>query len=80
MPRRLDRRKLGVAGERMSKSITLNREQIQKLYEIVNHFKEINHFVVETDSSSGIGVGIQVRFDLFQKSDTTIDITDVKEW
>jgi len=64
----------------MSKSITLNREQVQKLYEIVNHFKEINHFVVEADSSSGIGVGIQVRFDLFQKSDTTIDITDVKEW
>lgn len=60
-----------------AKSITLNREQIIKLYEIVSHFKEINKFTIETDYSSGIGV--VVRFDLFQKNDTKIDITDVKE-
>jgi hypothetical protein len=63
-----------------SKSIVLNREQIEKLYEIVSHFKEINKFTVETDHSSGIGVGVVVKFDLFQKNDTQIDITDVKEW
>ena len=63
-----------------SKSIALNREQIEKLYEIVSHFKEINKFTIETDHSSGIGVGVVVRFDLFQKNDTQIDITDVKEW
>lgn len=64
----------------MSKSITLNREQIFKLYEITQHFKEINHFQIETDHSSGIGFGVKVSFDLFEKNDTKIDITDVKEW
>jgi len=63
-----------------SKSIVLNREQIEKLYEIVSHFKEINKFIVETDHSSGIGVGVVVRFELFRKNDAQIDITDVKEW
>jgi hypothetical protein len=63
-----------------SPTIMLNREQIGKLNEIVNHFKEINHFTIRTESLSGIGVGIQVSFDLFEKNDTTVDITDVKEW
>jgi Holliday junction resolvase len=69
-----------MGSQRMNKNVTLNREQIEKLYEIANHFKEINHFNIKTDSSSGIGVGIVVTFDLFQKNDTSIDITDVKEW
>lgn len=60
--------------------LVLNREQIGKLNEIINHFKEINHFTIEVDHSSGIGVGICVTFDLFEKHDTNIDITDVKEW
>ena len=51
----------------MNKSITLNREQIEKVYEIMNHFKEVNHFNIKTDSSSGIGVGVVVTFALFQK-------------
>ena len=63
-----------------SKSIMLNREQIEKLWEIASNFKEINKFTVETDHTSGIGVGVVVKFDLFQKNDTQIDITDVKEW
>lgn len=60
--------------------ITLNRKQVAKLTEIVDHFKEIEHFTVETDNSSGIGVGIQVKFDLFEKNDTNINITDLSEW
>jgi hypothetical protein len=64
----------------MTKSLTLNREQIAKLTEIASHFKEVQHFTVEFDSSSGIGVGITVKFDLFEKNDAKIDITDVKEW
>jgi hypothetical protein len=63
-----------------NKSIRLNRDQINKLTEIVNHFKEVNYFTVETDSSSGIGTGVVVKFDLFEKNDTKIDITDIKEW
>jgi len=61
-------------------NIVLNREQIGKLTEIVTHFKEVNRFTVEVDHRSGIGTGILVRFDLFEKNDTVIDITDVKDW
>lgn len=64
----------------MAKSIILNREQIEKLNEITQHFKEIKHFEIEVDHSSGIGANIRVRFDLFDNKDTTVDITDVKEW
>lgn len=60
--------------------ITLNREQIEKLYTIVSHFEEINKFTIETDSSSGIGTGIVVRFELFRPDDSFVDITDVKDW
>lgn len=60
--------------------VILNREQIGKLAEIVNHFKEIQHFTVTTDHSSGIGTGVVVKFTLLEKNDTTVDITDVKEW
>ena len=64
----------------MAKSILLNHEQIEKLYEIAQHFKEIKHFELEVDHSSGIGANIRVKFDLFDNKDTTVDITDVKDW
>lgn len=64
----------------MAKSIILNREQIEKLNEFALHFKEIKHFEIEVDHSSGIGANIRVKFDLFDNKDTTVDITDVKEW
>ncbi len=61
-------------------SIQLNRDQIGKLVEMVNHFKEVKHFTITQEHSSGIGPTIRVQFDLFEKSDTQVDITDVKEW
>ncbi len=64
----------------MTKSLTLNREQIEKLAKIASHFKEVQHFTLESDNSSGIGICIKVKFDLFEKNDTVIDVTDVKEW
>lgn len=60
--------------------ITLNREQIEKLYTIVSYFEEIHKFTIETDPSSGIGTGIVVRFELFRPDDSFVDITDIKEW
>jgi hypothetical protein len=60
--------------------VILNRKQIGKLTEIVNHFKEIQHFTVTTDSSSGIGTGVVVKFTLFDTNDSSVDITDVSEW
>lgn len=61
-------------------TVTLNRDQINKLSEIVNHFKEVNYFTLTMDHLSGIGPSIHVKFDLFEKADTTVDITDVSNW
>jgi len=63
-----------------NKTLTLNRSQIEKLWQMVNHFEDVNHFRVSTDNSSGIGTGVVVSFDLFEKNDTKVDITDVSEW
>lgn len=61
-------------------SVTLNRKQIAQLVEIVDRFSDTEHFTVESESLSGIGPNIAVRFDLFEKSDTKVDITDVSTW
>ena len=42
--------------------IVLNRKQIAKLNEVVDHFTEINKFTIETDNSDA---GVSVVFDLF---------------
>ena len=60
--------------------IKLNRHQILKLVEIVNQFIDVEEFTIETDESSGIGVGVVVSFSLFSDDDAKIDISDVKEW
>ena len=60
--------------------ITLNRKQIAKLNEVVDHFIEIDKFIIETDNGSGIGTGLSVKFDLFERNDTKIDITDITGW
>jgi hypothetical protein len=61
-------------------SFTLTRMEIEKLFKITEHFKEVNLFTIEQSSNSGIGVTSKVRFDLFEKKDTNIDITDVMSW
>ena len=63
-----------------NQKIKLSREQILKLVEIVDHFKEVEHFTVETDESSGIGVGIIVSFGLFSENDAKVDVTDLGKW
>ena len=64
--------------------LALNRTQIGKLVEIYNHFKEVEWFTIETDTTNGIGSGIVVKFNLFgdtdKDTDTTVDITDVSTW
>ena len=65
----------------MSKQkIKLNRHQILKLVEIVNQFIDVEEFTIETDTSSGIGVGVIVSFGLFSENDAKVDITDVSKW
>ena len=60
--------------------IQLTRKQIAKLIEMYTHFPEVPRFTLLVDRSSGIGAGIQVSFDLSDRRDAKIDITDVAEW
>jgi hypothetical protein len=60
--------------------VTLNRKQIGQLVEIYQRFTDTEHFTIESSSPSGIGQTITVQIDLFEKSDTKVDITDVSEW
>lgn len=68
----------------MSNQIVFSQAQARKFVEIVKHFKDIEHLTVRTDNSSGIGVGLEVSFNLFNEDtnrpDTKIDITDFREW
>ena len=62
------------------RSFTMTRAEIEKLYKITEHFKEINLFTIEQSSGGGIGIVSKVRFDLFDKNDIDINVTDVKSW
>ena len=62
------------------KEFQLTRAEILKLAEIAKHFNEIDLFTVVQDSSSGIGISTVVKFDLFNKKDTSVDITDLEAW
>lgn len=61
-------------------SITLTRKQLHQLREIIERFVETQNFTIESESISGIGPTITVRFDLFGPADTKIDITDASNW
>jgi len=61
-------------------TITLTRKQIQQLSEIAERFYDTENFIIESESLSGIGQSISVRFDLFETRDTKIEITDVENW
>lgn len=62
------------------KQFNLARSQIEKLAKICEHFKEVDNFTLEETNESGIGPSIRVRFNLFDKDDTNVDITDVSTW
>jgi len=55
------------------RSITLNREQIGKLNEMVYHFGEVDKFTVETNGPD-VG-GLSVRFCLFNDDGTNNEET-----
>ena len=63
--------------------ITLSRKQVLQLAELAAKFPDTEWFAIETDSSSGIGTAILVRFDMFKNisgQDTTVNITDYSTW
>jgi len=61
-------------------SITLTRKQMHQLREIVDRFIDTENFTIESESLSGIGPTITVKFDLFETADTKVNITDVSTW
>jgi hypothetical protein len=61
------------------KEITLSRAQIERLYKITNHFKEIQNFTIMEDGSSGIGPAISVKCDL-SDIEMKADITEYDKW
>ena len=66
----------------MTTKISLTREQLDKLFKIVEQFDEIEWFTITEKHDSGIGPTHTVSFDLFNNEnyDTKIDITDVGVW
>ena len=63
--------------------ITLSRKQVLQLAELAEKFPDTEWFSLETDSSSGIGTQICVKFDMFKfgvSGDTTVNITDFSTW
>jgi hypothetical protein len=58
----------------------LTRDQIEKLFKIADHFKEVKQFSIEETHESGIGPTVKVKFNLFDNNDTNVDITDVSNW
>jgi hypothetical protein len=61
-------------------TITLTRKQIKQLAEIAERFVDTENFTINSESTSGIGPTVTIRFDLFEKADTKVDITDVSNW
>jgi hypothetical protein len=64
--------------------ITLSRKQLLQIAELATKFPDTEWFTIETESSSGIGTQMRVKFDMFKDDskdfDTTVDITDFSTW
>ena len=64
--------------------VTLSRKQVLQLAELAAKFPDTEWFSIETDSSSGIGTQICVKFDIFKSDvvsgDATVNITDYSTW
>ena len=68
----------------MNNDIALTRKQVLQLAELAAKFPNTEWFAIETDSTSGIGTQICVKFDMFksgpESGDTTVNITDYSTW
>ena len=63
----------------MSDRISLSRDQIQNLHEIITKFPEVSEFVLTTSHASGIGPAVSVGF-TWLDTNQKIDITDYRSW
>lgn len=59
--------------------LTLTRSQIEDLYRVSQHFKEIDLFELVQNHDNGIGPSTKVKFSFIEKS-TEVDLTDYESW
>lgn len=65
--------------------VYLDRQEIRKLYDIMNKYNHVERFEIKQEKSSGIGIGTSIRFVLeeiegVQVTRMDIDITDYLKW
>lgn len=58
--------------------IILTRNQIKTLSKMVEHFHEIDRFILEISNESEINSSISIRFNLFKSKDTKINTIDIR--
>ena len=56
------------------KRITLNPDQIEQLYRISNHFKEVKKFTIEKEMLDSVETNILVKFNLSKGDMKTANI------
>lgn len=64
--------KIETFGAPEEKIIHLSRKQIESMYKMIEHFKEVDDFQLRISHANGIGPDIRFTFDL--------DLTDVSKW
>lgn len=62
--------------------IKINRNEIEKLYNIIKQIPAVNDFILESNNDSGIGQALKIRFSFYNKDelDGKADITDYGRW
>jgi hypothetical protein len=59
-------------GDPPEQIIRLSRKQIEQMYQMIEHFKEVDDFQLRITHTTGIGPSVHFTFDL--------DLTDVTKW
>ena len=67
----------------MNSTITITRNQMDKIVEFATNFKDVQSFTINETHNSGIGPSAFITCSLFgndSKPETIVDITDVSVW
>lgn len=63
--------------------IYLTRRELEDMLQILDKFPDVDRFELESDSSSGIGSIVNIKFDATYngvKGQLLVNITDVDRW
>lgn len=64
----------------MQTEITMSRNQVIKLHEIVTQFKQADEITLVSSRSSGIGHSIFVQLELTSPEPVMVDLTEYELW